>query len=388
MEYERKPLPIETFPPNLQMHVKPESPPPMKMMAARGMVPAPPAQQLQVLYNLHFDSAVADAVRESLAQMPDNVLLGAVQSDQPGGVLDWVASVRSDESILQAVALHKGTEDATIWRLAKRADGELCEIIANNQVRVLRSPQIIEALYANPKARMATVDRLIDLAQRNEVNLSNLPGLNQALKSGVDLNEGGLDDDAYAAVMGDEAKKVQAEEQKLKLLQDENLTRSQREALEKELAGDDQEGEATEEEDEKRLSLHVQINNMNIAQKIRLATVGSREAIKILVRDSNKLIHMAAIRSPRIQMGDVRQLSANKSLPEGVISYIASNRDWTKHYDVMSNLTMNPKTPLADVMNFVNHLRTKELRQLSRSRNVPHQVSRVAKQLLNKRGMR
>ncbi len=388
MEYERKPLPIETFPPNLQMHVKPESPPPMKMMAARGMVPAPPAQQLQVLYNLHFDSAVADAVRESLAQMPDNVLLGAVQSDQPGGVLDWVASVRSDESILQAVALHKGTEDATIWRLAKRADGELCEIIANNQVRVLRSPQIIEALYANPKARMATVDRLIDLAQRNEVNLSNLPGLNQALKSGVDLNEGGLDDDAYAAVMGDEAKKVQAEEQKLKLLQDENLTRSQQEALEKELAGDDQEGEATEEEDEKRLSLHVQINNMNIAQKIRLATVGSREAIKILVRDSNKLIHMAAIRSPRIQMGDVRQLSANKSLPEGVISYIASNRDWTKHYDVMSNLTMNPKTPLADVMNFVNHLRTKELRQLSRSRNVPHQVSRVAKQLLNKRGMR
>jgi hypothetical protein len=387
MEYERQPLSVDGFAANLQMHVKPESPPQMKMMAAKGMVPAPPAQQVQVLYNLHFDSAVAKAATESMAQMPANVLIGALQQVQPEGVLDWIAELRAEAEILNAVALNKSAHDATIWRLAKQADAHLCEVIANNQVRMLRSPEIIEALYTNTNARMATVDKLIDLARRNEVNLTKLPGLSQALKSGADLNEGGLDDATFEALLGDQGAKAAAEEEKLRRLEDENLTRSEREALEVELVGlneDEEESPATE----KRGNLHSQIGQMNIAQKVRLSTVGSREAIKLLIRDSNKLIHMAAIQSPRIQMGDVRQISANKSLPEGVIKYIASNRDWTRHYDVMSNLTMNPKTPLADVMNFVNHLRTKELRQLSRSRNVPSQVSRVAKQLLNKRGMR
>lgn len=392
MEFERQLLPVDSFPPNLQMHVKADAPPKMKMMAARGMVPAPPAQLVQVLFQLHFDASVSEAVTSALADMPENVLVSALNKGQPPGVLDWVAEVREDGAVQEAIVLSKEAHDATICRLAETAEADVCEIIANNQVRVLRSPAIIEALYKNTKARMSTVDKLIDLAQRNEVDFSGLPGLNQALRGGGLKDDGtGLDDEAFSKLLGKEGEKAGNEEARLKKLEDSNLTRSERAALEAEMAAEGDFGEDDDEEaqEKKRGSnLYKEIAEMNIAQKVRLATVGSREAIKILIRDSNKLIHMAAVQSPRMQVGDIRRMSANKSLPEGVVKYIASNRDWTRHYDIMVNLTMNPKTPLSDVMSFMNHLRIRELRQLSRNRNVSQQVARMAKQLMKKRGNR
>lgn len=389
--FERKPLELNVFPANLQKHLDPASPVPLKMMAARGMVPAPPDQMLRMLYQLHFDEAVHKDVVKALQEMPENVLTPAVQLDHPPEVLDWVAELR-DGAVLNAIALNKNTQDATIVRIAADADANLCDIIANNQVRVLRQPEIIEKLYGNPNARMATVDRLIELARQNGVELKSLAGLDDALNSGEDLNQGGCDEDVFAQLLQAEVAKARAEDARLSILDNDNLTRAEKERLRAELEGpEEEEDEGAEAEEVKKKgagNLHSQISEMSIAQKIRLATVGSKEAIGILVRDTNKLIHMAAIRSPRLRIPDVRRMAANKSMPDGVIKYIASHRDWTKHYEIMVSLTMNPKTPLSDTMRFLNHLRSKELRDLSRNRNVPQQVSRMAKSLGNKRSGR
>lgn len=386
MEFARTPLDVAAFPPNLQMHVREDSPPQMKMMAARGMVPAPPAQMVQVLYQLHFDGAMKEMATKAAAEMPPNVLLPALQQEQPAVVLDWLAEIRKEPQVQEAIVLNKWADDATVYALASQVEANLCDIIANNQVRVLRTPAIIEALYKNPNTKMSTVDKLVDLAERNGVDLSGLGGLVDAIRAGITAEEGGLDDEAFRSLMTEESRKVSSEDRDLAKLEDQGLTRKQREALERELAGDLAEEEDEEAPRKRAGNLYQQIGEMNTAQKVRLATVGSREAIMILIRDTNKLIHMAAVKSPRLRIGDVRRLSANKSLPEGVIKYIAMNRDWTRNYDVMVNLTMNPKTPLSDVMSFMNHLRPKELRDLTRSRNVSQQVSRMAKQLLQKRG--
>lgn len=387
MELTRTPLEISSFPPNLQMHLKEEAPPQMKMMAARGMVPAPPAQMVQVLYQLHFDDAMSAMAVEAAQKMPENLLLSALGQDQPPAVLDWFAEVRTEPKVLETIILNKNADDATVWGLAKVASAQVCDMIANNQVRVLRSPAIIEVLYTNTNARMSTVDKLIDLAEQNGIDFTGLPGLQEALRGGLKKDgKPGLDDNLFGAILGEETRKVRNEDKEFARLDDKNLTRSEREALEKDLVGDLGDEEADEEMPQRAGNLYQQIAEMNIAQKVRLATVGSREAIMILIRDSNKLIHMAAVKSPRMRIGDVRRLSANKSLPEGVIKAMSSNRDWTRHYDVMVNLTQNPKTPLSDVLGFLNHLRPKELRDLTRNRNVSQQVSRMAKQLLQKRG--
>ncbi|MFU8802239.1 MAG: hypothetical protein ACNA8W_00380 [Bradymonadaceae bacterium] len=384
---ERKPLDLSIFPANLQKHVDPSAAAPLKMMAARGMVPAPPEQMLKMLYQLHFDEAVYKDVVKALKDMPENVLSPAVQTDQPPELLDWVADLR-DGAVLDAVALNKNTSDQTIVRIAATANANLCDIIANNQVRVLRQPEIIERLYANANARMATVDKLVGLARENGIKLKALAGLEQALDSGEDLSTGGADDDVFAQLLLSEVAKAKAEDTKLSILEDDKLTRAEKERLRADLEGEDDNDEVEEKVIKRSGNLHSQIGEMNIAQKIRLATVGSRDAINILIRDPNKLIHMAAIRSPRLRAPDIRRIAANKSIPDGVIKYMAANKDWTRHYEVMVSLSSNPKTPLSDTMRFLNHLRTKELRDLSRNRNVAQQVSRMAKNLLQKRSGR
>jgi hypothetical protein len=147
---------------------------------------------------------------------------------------------------------------------------------------------------------------------------------------------------------------------------------------------DDDEGEEDLDEEVAK-SLDAKIAQMSIAQKVRLATVGSREAVHKLVRDSNKLVHMAAVKSPRATYVDAKSWATNKSMPDGVIQYIAHNRDWSAKYDVMKALVENPKCPLGETLNFLNRLRTNDLKLLMSNRNVPMQVARQAKVLYTKR---
>ncbi len=393
MEFERQPLPLDSFPPNLQNHVKDGAPDKMKMMAAQGMVPAPPAQQLKVLYQLHFDDSVADAATDALAGMPNNVLVPAIEDESAAGVLDWVGDVHDDNQVLEALVLNDNTDDATICHVARHGDGAICEIIANNQVRILRSPAIIDALYKNSDVGMATVDSLIELALRNEVDLSEFRELAQAAKGALADDDDGLDDSEFSALLDQESSKASGEKEKLEKLEDDSLTRSQREKLQEELAQDfedEDEDDADGEDDDGdsqsgRGDIRQKIRDMNVGQKIRLATVGSREAIKILVKDPNKLVHLAAIDSPRIKLGDVKRLSSKKSLPDGVIEYIAKNRNWTSDYEVMVNLVHNPKTPLSEVSSFLKRLRQNDLKKVTRDRNISHQVQRMAKRMMKRR---
>ena len=380
---ERTPLDVTSnFPPNLHNHMSEGAPPPLKMMAARGMVPAPPDVTLRVLYQLSFDAneGVSKEAAGALTQMPPAVLVPSLQADQPAMVLDWVAELRADDdTIVEAVLLNRSTDDATVAALAGVVSTKLCDVIANNQVRILRSPVILEKLYQNTNARMSTVDKLLDLAARNEIELKGLPILQQAIKAGVAFDEPGAEgeaDDDFAALLKEEAVKAEAddlnveEEEK----EEEGMTRRERERARERKKEEDEEG-----------PLYARIQKMSIAQKIRLATVGSREAVKLLVTESNRLIHMAAIGNPRVQYSDVKKFAANKSMPDGVIRYIAGNREWTSHYEVKLSLVNNPKTPVADSMKMLVHIRTNDLRMVQRNRGVPRQVARQAKTLLVKR---
>jgi len=385
-EFSREPLDLSEIDPKLHRHVLADAAPKLKMMAARAMLPAPPEQMVRVLYQLQFDAdrAIQTGARDSLAQMPEAVLAPAIQKAAHPGLLDWVGQVHArNDAIGKVIAVNRATDDHTIVGLCAHAGRELADIIATNQVRVLRTPAIIEGLYKNPAVSSATIDALVELAQRNQVELKGLPGLNAALRSGSNFlkAEPGVDDAVFSALLSEEVSLAKEEDEEAKKVEEmaQNLTRSQMEKMRENSGG----GE--DEDDEPRGNLMSQLNAMSISQKIRMATVGSHAAVKVLVRDQNKLVHMAAIRSPRVKLADVAKFASNKALPDGVIEYIANNRDWTQKYDIIKNLVHNPKTPLRESLKFLNHMRSKDLRDLARSRNVSHQVSRAAKALASKR---
>jgi peroxiredoxin family protein len=104
-----------------------------------------------------------------------------------------------------------------------------------------------------------------------------------------------------------------------------------------------------------------------------------------LIRDSNKVVATAVIRSARITDGEIETISKSRSISDEIIRIIANNKDWTKNYQVKLNLVNNSKTPMSETLKFINHLRDKELRDLARSRNVSSQVCTAARRLMQKR---
>ncbi|MBM4328107.1 MAG: DUF4388 domain-containing protein [Deltaproteobacteria bacterium] len=133
-------------------------------------------------------------------------------------------------------------------------------------------------------------------------------------------------------------------------------------------------------------SLYHRISNMGVAEKIKLAFNGSKEARELLVRDSNKLVALAAVKSPKIQESEIEALSKSRSVCDDVLRYIADTKEWVSSYTVKVNLCSNSKTPVPIALKLLNHLRELELRKLAKSKNVSAVVSTQARRLAEARG--
>ena len=145
------------------------------------------------------------------------------------------------------------------------------------------------------------------------------------------------------------------------------------------------EDDAPPVEEGKRLTLSQRVGKMSISEKIKLATLGNREARELLARDTNKLVAVAVIRSPRITDGEVLSMANNRAVVEDVLRVIYSNREWTKSYVLKLALVKNPKTPLAIAMRHLSNLREADVVSLARNKNVPSGIQMVAKKMVEKK---
>jgi hypothetical protein len=128
-----------------------------------------------------------------------------------------------------------------------------------------------------------------------------------------------------------------------------------------------------------------QILGMRPLEKIRTALLGDKYDRSLLVRDANKTVALAAIRSPKIRDDEAIAYSANRALPLEVITYISNRRDWIKLYSVKLNLVMNPKTPMARSMSLLAFLNRNDVMKVSRSKNIPSALATAAKRKLASR---
>ena len=153
-------------------------PGPGRMMAARGLLPLAPADQVAVLYQLAqgAESNVAQSARATAVGLPEKLLAGTLAAPAiDPRVLDFFAQLIADKpAVFDAIALNPSVADATIATLASRAGSREVDQIAQNEQRLLRHPEIIAAMYMNRRARMSTIDRVVELAVRNHVRV---PGL-------------------------------------------------------------------------------------------------------------------------------------------------------------------------------------------------------------------
>ena len=360
------PLPLEALPRPLHKHADPQAPAALRMMGAKGLVPAVgPVDLVTLLYLLAFDAD--ETVRTTAARtaegLPERIHAVALRSDAISGpVLDWLADrFAGKDAALELILLNAATLDDTFARLAAVVSQPLAEIVRQNELRLLRHDAIIRQLCLNPAALASTVDGACEFCVRNGLTLLDVPQLVGAYRRihGVDPTARPPEDTAEQ-LMADYAAELKEEAQPA-------------------LRAD------TEEDEQKKLNMTQRVLRMSVSEKIKLATLGNKEARTLLLRDSNKLVCMAAVTSPRITDGEVMMLANSRTMNAEVLRHVYTNRSYLKIYAIKMAIVRNPKVPLPTALKFLLTLHEKDIRELARDRNVPQTIQAQAKGWLAKK---
>lgn len=372
-----------------------------KLAAASGLLPLPQTDLFEVLVALKEsdDAAIAEAADETLkSQERDDILLAAKASETPAVVLDYFATLHdADRQIQEAVVLNTRTSDRAVANLASlTGDASVLELISINQQRLVRFPEIIDAILRNA-ARSPEAERRAQETRREffekERGAQQIAqelrarGRNAAAEFFESAELKGLSaDDAWLIAEHIEVSDAEVDNSWLPAERYEELA----EETPEEHAANfkrviEYERIETGEIPAERVSLIRRIMFMNAKDRMKLAMKGDREARSILIRDSNKVVATAVINNPRVTDQEVENIAAMRTVADEVLRLIAINRGWARSYPIIHNLVRNPRTPLPTVVSTLPRIRTKDLQHLSQNRNVSEGVRRQALRLVQTR---
>jgi hypothetical protein len=366
------------------------------------MLPLPQNDLLEVLVALsgEDDPEISGAAKETIAlEDSDSLLMAARADDIAPSVLAFLATQPGGTSELyEATALNNRTPDQALAQLASfTSDASLLELISTNQQRLVRSPELINAILTN-NARSSEAERRA-LETRREFfekergarqiaeelrargNVAAAEFFETADLTTEDGQQVSLDDAwliaAHIEVSDDDIDDswLPAERyEELMAEAPEDITAKVRRIIESEQA---ESGALSSE----RVSLIRRIMFMNTRDRMKLALKGDREARGILIRDSNKIVSSAVINNPRITDHEVENIAAMRTVSDDVLRQIALNRSWARSYPIIHNLARNPRTPIPTALNILPRIRTRDLKALGQNKNVSEAIRRQAYRL-------
>jgi regulator of extracellular matrix RemA (YlzA/DUF370 family) len=378
-----------------------KAPQPARLAAARGMLPLQQSDLLEVLVALTAsdDAQISSAAAETLkSESPEDLLLAAKAEDTAPNVLAYLATQPDGTSeVYEATILNARTPDQALAKLAATTShSSLLELITINQQRLVRCPEIIDAILQNPacggeaerraretrkeffeKERGARqiADELRARGQTaaaeffetaelttpaGDLSLDDAWLIAQHIEvTDADLNDAWLPAERYEELVLESTADVSSNVQRI--IEHERLER----------------GDISAE----RVSLIRKIMFMNTKDRMKLAMKGDREARSILIRDSNKVVCSAVVNNPRITEQEIENIAAMRTISDEVLRLIALNRSWARSYPIIHNLARNPRTPIPTVMNILIRIKTKDLQNLTQNRNVSEAVRRQAQRL-------
>ncbi len=321
--------------------------------AARGFVPLSPADLVRAVGSIlaSGDPELAPLCEETFKGFDVEALHGAVRS--PGArteQLDAIARRSKERRVLEGVLQHRSVSDATLVWLARRIPPDLQDVLVTNQARLLATPGIVENLFENP-------DLSADIRRRADEFLEEF-FLKKERERGERIEE--------AEEIADAEEIAEAEE-----------------IADAEEAAEPKSPEAAPEDESGDVLFR--LGSLAVAEKIRVAYRGNREERLFLVRDTNRLVSTAVLKSPKTNEADAEVIANMKSVSEDVLRAIAQRREWMKKYSLMSAIVKNPRSPIDVTISLVARLSPRDQTTLSTDRNVPEVVRVTAKRIVQRR---
>ncbi len=333
----------------------------IRLTAARGALPLP-LQDLvytQICLLNDPEPGVVQAATESLDKLTGDALLPIVRDPACDAiVLDYLARAgRFEGASLEAAIAHPSIMDDTLEALASSAPAETLNLIVTNEVRLIKTPRLLDVLRANSNLSADNRRRLAEL-ERDFIGKEVLkvrPAATQPAAESIPAApaEGEAPPEGEAAPADDTAApRVMSEEEE----------RSYEEAL-------------------KKTPSFQKIMKMNVAERLQLAMKGNAEERAILIRDTARMVAQAVLKSPKLSDNEITSFAAMRNIHEEVLRVIASKKEWTKTYSTVHALVRNPKTPPGLTLQFLARLGNRDLKVVMGDKNIPELVRRQARNM-------
>jgi hypothetical protein len=328
---------------------------------ARGFLPLPQDDLVAVLAFLtnSADADIAAAAKTSLSDVPSrSVHAFASNENAPAAHLALLIRATEDAFILEALIRNRAVPDALVAEMAAVADAVVQEVIVINQARILRAPEILDALLANPNLTA-------DVRRR-----------------AMETREEFFDKKARLAA----AEPVEVDEDEAMLsLPDEPIADLLEKAVTEPSDAPPPALMESEKTDAKKLSIFAQILVMSVSDKVKLAFKGGKTERMILVRDHNKLVCSAVMRNPRMSELEAESIASMRNIAEEALRLIAMKREWISKYNIAVTLARNPKCPVGVVLPLINRLTLRDLKGLKDDKGVSETVRSLARKMFLQR---
>lgn len=328
---------------------------------ARGFLPLPQDDLISVLAYLtrSLDGQIATVARASLADVPSRNLHAFASNPKASPEhLSLLIGASQDPFILEALIRNRALPDDLVVELAAVADAGVQEVIVINQLRILRSPEILDALLRNPRLSAETRRRALETREEFFEKKARIA----AQFADVDEDEVmlSLSNEPIADLLERAAEEPQSDAPPPQLLESEQL-------------------------DDKKLSIFSQILLMSVADKVKLGFKGGKTERVILVRDHNKLVCSAVMRNPRMSELEATAIAGMRNVEDEVLRLITMKREWISKYSMVIALARNPKCPVGVVLPLINRLTLRDLKGLKDDKGVSETVRALARKLFAQR---
>jgi hypothetical protein len=327
---------------------------------ARGFLPLPQDDNISVLAYLTVgeDTEIKALASASLKDVPSRSVIGLASNENaPERFLTLLTRATEDHAVLEALIRNRTVPDSAILELATHSDPVVQEVIVINQARILRAPEILDALLANP--RLSADARRRALETREEF-------FEKKARAAQELPEDVIAEDLPEFPIDDLLEKAAEEDVQGAPPVLVELT-------------------PMEKADPEKVSVFTKILRMSVSEKVKLAFKGGKTERMILIRERNRLVCSAVMRNPRMNDQEVEGIAGMRNVDDEVLRLITMNRGWMSKYNIVIALARNPKAPVGVVLPLINRLTLKDLKNLKDDKGVSEAARTHARKLFVQR---
>ncbi len=316
-----------------------------RLLAAKGILPLPPAEliALQVRLARDADEAVAGEAQQSLAVLDPKIAANLITDGVPTEVVAYFGRFVSHPLVVETVLRSRAATPELLTEMASFVGRDAQEILLNRQDVIVDHPGVLNALETNPTAG-AYAKRKIHEYREHLLRPEDRPR-----KSREEL------------------------EQEADAITEEELE----EAIEEVQGAIETEGE----EDESTGLSEGQVRSLPIPVRLKLTRGASKGLRNVLIRDPNPMVATSVLKNNPMSELEVEHVANNRAVIGEVLETIGTTRSWIRKYSIMHALVRNPRSPVGMAVRMVPRLSNRDLQHLSKDRNVSNAVRDTARRL-------